>query len=83
MLSQVTLEGIPQNPEQKDDYLKNKGPIPKFNNEFGCIQDVVGYKVNETTLGKFVHALVGYNHYQFSLLLLHKKLCCALLTAMF
>ncbi|KAL4236042.1 hypothetical protein ACF0H5_004428 [Mactra antiquata] len=47
----VTLDGIPKNPEEKDDYNRNKGPIPKFNNEFGCIQDVVGYSVNETALG--------------------------------
>ncbi|XP_052774120.1 voltage-dependent calcium channel subunit alpha-2/delta-3-like isoform X2 [Mya arenaria] len=47
----VTLEGIPKNPEEQDDYIRNKGPIPKFNSEFGCIQDVVGYSVNETALG--------------------------------
>ncbi|XP_060584904.1 voltage-dependent calcium channel subunit alpha-2/delta-3-like [Ruditapes philippinarum] len=46
-----TLDGIPKNPEEQDDYIRNKGPIPKFNNEFGCIQDVVGYSVNETALG--------------------------------
>jgi hypothetical protein len=48
---QETLDGIPKNPEEQDDYIRNKGPIPKFNNEFGCIQDVVGYSVNETALG--------------------------------
>ncbi|KAJ8306163.1 hypothetical protein KUTeg_016708 [Tegillarca granosa] len=37
----VTLDGIPKNPEEKDEYYKNKGPIPKFHSEFGCIQDVV------------------------------------------
>ncbi|KAK2171035.1 hypothetical protein NP493_1112g00008 [Ridgeia piscesae] len=47
----VTLAGIPANPEELDNYYKNKGPIPKFNNEFGCITDVVGYVVNETALG--------------------------------
>ena len=48
----MTLEGIPKNPEQKDDYYKNKGPIPKFSNEFGCITDVVAYVANVTALGK-------------------------------
>ncbi|XP_052254694.1 voltage-dependent calcium channel subunit alpha-2/delta-2-like isoform X2 [Dreissena polymorpha] len=47
----VTLEGIAKNPEEQDDYIRNKGPIPKFNSEFGCIQDVVGYTVNESALG--------------------------------
>ena len=48
---QVTLEGLPKNPEELDNYYKNRGPIPKFSNEFGCIQDVVGYSVNESALG--------------------------------
>ncbi|ELU06451.1 hypothetical protein CAPTEDRAFT_215114 [Capitella teleta] len=47
----VTLEGIPKNPEEQDDYYKNKGPIPKFSNEYGCITDVVKYVVNESALG--------------------------------
>ena len=47
----MTLEGLPKNPEEMDNYYKNRGPIPKFSNEFGCIQDVVGYTVNETALG--------------------------------
>ncbi|KAK2155924.1 hypothetical protein LSH36_227g06072 [Paralvinella palmiformis] len=47
----VTLEGIPKNPEELDDYYKNKGPIPKFDNEFGCITDVVKYRANEAALG--------------------------------
>ena len=51
---QVTLDGIPKNPEEQDDYMKHKGSIPKFNSEYGCIQDVVGYSVNETALGKVV-----------------------------
>ena len=50
---QVTLQGIPANPEALDNYYKNKGPIPKFNNEFGCITDVVGYSVNESALGNY------------------------------
>ena len=50
-LAQVTLEGLPKNPEEMDNYYKNRGPIPKFSNEFGCIQDVVGYRVNESALG--------------------------------
>lgn len=48
----VTLEGIPTNPEELDNYYKHKGPIPQFNNKFGCIQDVVGYEANSTALGR-------------------------------
>lgn len=48
----MTLEGIPKNPEEQDNYYKNKGPIPKFYNDFGCITDVVKYVVNATALGK-------------------------------
>jgi voltage-dependent calcium channel alpha-2/delta-3 len=47
----VTLDGIPKNPEELDNYYKNKGPIPKFSNEFGCITDVVKYVVNDSALG--------------------------------
>ncbi|XP_074641618.1 voltage-dependent calcium channel subunit alpha-2/delta-2-like [Tubulanus polymorphus] len=47
----VTLIGIPTNPEALDDYYKDKGPIPKFSNEYGCIQDVVGYEANYSALG--------------------------------
>jgi len=48
----VTLTGIAKNPEEKDNYFKNKGPISQFVNEFGCIMDVVGYVANESALGK-------------------------------
>ncbi|XP_031549203.1 uncharacterized protein LOC116286765 [Actinia tenebrosa] len=47
----VTLDGLIKTPEQEDDYYKNKGPIPPFRNEFGCIQDVVGYSSNDKALG--------------------------------
>ncbi|CAH1252963.1 CACNA2D2 [Branchiostoma lanceolatum] len=47
----VTLEGIPTTPRSQDDYFRNKGPIPKFSNEFGCIQDVVGFLANVSALG--------------------------------
>ncbi|CAD5114296.1 DgyrCDS3438 [Dimorphilus gyrociliatus] len=47
----VTLSGIPQNPEEQDNYYQKKGPIPKFSNEFGCITDVVAYAVNASALG--------------------------------
>lgn len=39
-------------PEQEDDYYKNRGPIPPFRNEYGCIQDVVGYTSDDGVLGK-------------------------------
>ena len=45
------MEGIPGTPEALDNYYKNKGPIPKFNNDFGCITDVVGYRANASALG--------------------------------
>jgi voltage-dependent calcium channel alpha-2/delta-3 len=47
----VTLEGIPINPEDQDNYYKNRGPIPSFQNEYGCIQDAVRYLVNASVLG--------------------------------
>ena len=39
----MTLKGIIQTPEEEDEYYRNRGPIPPFQNEYGCIQDVVGY----------------------------------------
>lgn len=47
----MTLEGIPQNPEELDNYFKNKGPIPKFKDQYGCITDVVKYVAVESALG--------------------------------
>ncbi len=49
----VTLEGIPINPEDQDNYYKNRGPIPSFQNEYGCIQDAVRYSVNSSVLGPY------------------------------
>lgn len=46
------MEGIVRTPEQEDDYYKNRGPIPPFRNEYGCIQDVVGYTSDDAVLGK-------------------------------
>lgn len=46
----VTLEGLPTNPQEQDNYLKTRGPIPKFSNDFGCIQDVVGFSINSSAL---------------------------------
>nr|KAI8754030.1 voltage-dependent calcium channel subunit alpha-2/delta-3-like [Biomphalaria glabrata] len=47
----VTLDGLPQTPEDTDDYYKNRGKIPKFYNDFGCIQDVVSYRTDDAALG--------------------------------
>ncbi|XP_067936801.1 voltage-dependent calcium channel subunit alpha-2/delta-1-like [Watersipora subatra] len=47
----VTLKGLPTNPEEQDDYYKTKGPIPKFSNDYGCIQDLVSFSVNRSALG--------------------------------
>jgi voltage-dependent calcium channel alpha-2/delta-3 len=44
-------KGIPINPEDQDNYYKNRGPIPSFQNEYGCIQDAVRYSVDEKVLG--------------------------------
>ncbi|PVD23318.1 hypothetical protein C0Q70_16586 [Pomacea canaliculata] len=46
----VTLQGLPQKPEDDDDYEKNRGPIPKFHNEYGCIQDDVSFAANDSAL---------------------------------
>ena len=55
------MKGIPTNPEELDDYYKNKGPIPAFNNEFGCIQDVVAFSLNASALGqsKMLTGVIG------------------------
>ena len=49
----MTLKGLPKNPEEQDNYYKEKGPIPKFSNDFGCIQDLVSFSVNTSALGKY------------------------------
>ncbi|XP_013386854.1 voltage-dependent calcium channel subunit alpha-2/delta-2 [Lingula anatina] len=54
----VTLEGTPTNPEEQDNYYKNKGPIPKFSNTYGCIQDVVSFEANSSALGPS-HMITG------------------------
>jgi len=52
IIVQVTLKGLPSNPEEKDNYYKTKGPIPKFSNNYGCIQDLVSFKANPSALGR-------------------------------
>ncbi|PIK39898.1 hypothetical protein BSL78_23247 [Apostichopus japonicus] len=47
----VSLEGLPKNPEESDNFLRTKGPIPSFSSKFSCIQDIVVYSVNESALG--------------------------------
>ncbi|XP_050400585.1 voltage-dependent calcium channel subunit alpha-2/delta-2 [Patella vulgata] len=47
----VTLEGIPKTPEESDDYYRDRGPIPKFHSDFGCIQDVVSFSTVDDKLG--------------------------------
>jgi voltage-dependent calcium channel alpha-2/delta-3 len=56
--AKVTMKGIPVNPEDQDNYYKNRGPITSFQNEYGCIQDAVRYKVN-TTVFKNSSLLTG------------------------
>ena len=57
----VTLEGIPINPEDQDNYYKNRGPIPSFQNEYGCIQDAVRYSVNASILGQYQTKMIVGN----------------------
>ena len=57
MYVQVTLKGLPTNPEEQDNYYKNKGPIPKFSNDYGCIQDLVSFSVNRSALGNITISL--------------------------
>ena len=45
----VTLEGIPINPEDQDNYYKNRGPIPSFQN------------VNENFTSSFCNVLLILN----------------------
>ena len=47
----VTLEGIPATPDELDNYYRERGPIPKFVNDYGCIQDVISFKVDESVFG--------------------------------
>ena len=56
--AKVTLKGIPANPEELDNKYKNKGPIPQFINEYGCIQDQVRYRINQTRL-KWSELFIG------------------------
>ncbi|CAF2409931.1 unnamed protein product [Rotaria sp. Silwood2] len=56
--AKVTLKGIPANPEELDNKYKNKGPIPQFMNEYGCIQDQVRYKIQSSKL-KWSDLIIG------------------------
>lgn len=56
--AKVTLKGIPSNPEELDNKYKNKGPIPQFTNEYGCIQDQVRYRLDTSKL-KWSELIVG------------------------
>ena len=54
------MQGQPKNPEDHDDYFKNRGPTRKFHNDFGCIQDVVSYKADDSALGKNIFGYIAY-----------------------
>ncbi|CAF4718256.1 unnamed protein product, partial [Rotaria sp. Silwood1] len=56
--AKVTLKGIPANPEELDNKYKNKGPIPQFMNEYGCIQDQVRYRIEPSKL-KWSNLIIG------------------------
>jgi len=56
--AKVTLQGIPANPEELDNKYKNKGPIPQFMNEYGCIQDQVRYRIQSSKL-KWSELIIG------------------------
>ncbi|CAF0942065.1 unnamed protein product [Adineta steineri] len=56
--AKVTLKGIPANPEELDNKYKNKGPIPQFTNEYGCIQDQVRYRIQQSKL-KWSELIIG------------------------
>ncbi len=56
--AKVTLKGIPANPEELDNKYKNKGPIPQFMNEYGCIQDQVRYRIQSSKL-KWSELIIG------------------------
>ncbi|KAL3318708.1 hypothetical protein Ciccas_002628 [Cichlidogyrus casuarinus] len=47
----VTMNGIPVTPEDTDNYAKTNRLIPKFENSYGCIQDIVSFLANDTKLG--------------------------------
>lgn len=72
-ITQVTLEGIPKKPEELDNYYKTRGPIPQFHSEFGCIQDVVGFKAEDSALGKYIVYCVSYINQDLSLKSFHLK----------
>lgn len=59
----MTLKGIIQTPEEEDEYYRNRGPIPPFQNEYGCIQDVVGYGALIEGKNYFVFPIILRYHY--------------------
>ena len=50
LIVQVSLEGIVRTAEEEDDYLQQRGPLQRFQNQFGCVQDIVRYRANQTAI---------------------------------
>ena len=49
-LFQVSPEGIVRTAEEEDNYLEQRGPLRKFQNQIGCVQDIVRYRANPAAI---------------------------------
>lgn len=46
----ASSEGIIRSAEEEDDYLEQRGPLRKFQNEIGCVQDILRYRANPAAI---------------------------------
>ena len=49
-LLQLSSEGIVRTAEEEDNYLEQRGPLRMFQNEVGCVQDIIRYQANPAAI---------------------------------
>lgn len=62
-LLQASPEGIVRTAEEEDSYLEQRGPLRKFQNQIGCVQDIVRYRTNPAAIPSGSDVISGKNYH--------------------
>jgi len=55
----VSNEGIVRTAEEEDNYLEMRGPLRKYQNQIGCVQDIVRYRANSSAIPADTGVITG------------------------
>ena len=62
---QASSEGVIRTAEEEDNYLQQRGPLRRFQNQFGCVQDIIRYSVNLSAIPDSLSIIIGKCSYVF------------------